>query len=57
MPVLCYHGYLGVTVVIEDYVSERGRRLTLLLAIAFAFVLATTAGMFSVLRLALGHGP
>jgi len=57
IPVLCYHGYLGVTVVLEDYVPDRGQRLTLVLLTAFAYVLATTAGMFSVLRLALGHGP
>jgi succinate dehydrogenase / fumarate reductase, membrane anchor subunit len=56
VPVSCYHGYLGVRVVVEDYVHARGTRVTLMLLFFFAFVLACTAGMFSVLNLALGSG-
>jgi succinate dehydrogenase / fumarate reductase, membrane anchor subunit len=57
LPVLCYHGYLGVRVVVEDYVQARGTRVALMLIISFAFVVACAAGMFAVLRLALGPGP
>ncbi len=52
--VLAYHSYLGTVVVVEDYVHGSASKLLSLLALRFAHVLAGGAGIFSLLRIALG---
>ena len=51
---LAWHTILGLQVVIEDYVSAKGLRVALVVAMKFAFVLAAAAGGFAVLSIALG---
>lgn len=49
-----WHGVLGIQVVIEDYVTTEWRKFTLLLLTQFAAALLALAGVFAVLRIALG---
>ena len=49
-----WHGALGIQVVIEDYVATEWKKLTLLLAVQFAAAVLALAGIFAVLRIALG---
>ncbi len=49
-----WHGALGVKEVIEDYVASEWKRITLLLAVQLAAVVLALAGIFAVLRIALG---
>ena len=52
--VLTYHSYLGVTVVIEDYVHAAGSKLLSLLLLRFLHVIVGGAGIFAILRVAFG---
>jgi succinate dehydrogenase / fumarate reductase, membrane anchor subunit len=49
-----YHALLGVQVVIEDYVADKGTRTGVLLAVKFALVVAAVIGVLAVLRIAFG---
>lgn len=56
LTVLCavYHSYLGVQVVVEDYVPAGGAKTVVLVLSAFAHVFAATAAVFSILKVAFG---
>lgn len=48
-----HHSYLGVQVVVEDYVRGAAKIVTLVLS-AFAHVFAVVAAVFSILKVAFG---
>jgi succinate dehydrogenase / fumarate reductase membrane anchor subunit len=50
---VAWHSKLGVEVVVEDYISGKGAKTTLLLLSAFVHVAAAAAAVFAVLLLAL----
>ena len=52
--VATWHSQLGVRVVVEDYVHGTGARTLTLVIVTFAHVLIAAAGVFAVLRVALG---
>ena len=49
-----YHSFLGVQVVIEDYVAGKASRVVALMASAFAHTGLTVAAVFSILKIAFG---
>jgi succinate dehydrogenase / fumarate reductase, membrane anchor subunit len=51
---LSYHSALGVQVVIEDYVPSKPGKAAALVACAFIHIAAAAAGLFAVLKIALG---
>jgi succinate dehydrogenase / fumarate reductase membrane anchor subunit len=52
--VLTYHAYLGTTVIAEDYVPTVSLRVFALLLLRFLYVLCGGAGIFAILRVAIG---
>ena len=52
--VVAYHALLGLQVVFEDYISDKGARLVVLVALKFALVVAALIGILAVLRIAFG---
>jgi succinate dehydrogenase / fumarate reductase membrane anchor subunit len=49
-----WHAMLGLQVVIEDYVGDKGTRVAVLLIVKFAFAVAAVIGVLAVLRIAFG---
>lgn len=52
--VSAWHAMLGLQVVIEDYVGDKGRRVAALLVVKFVFAVAAVIGVLAVLRIAFG---
>lgn len=52
--VAAWHALLGLQVVIEDYVGDKGKRLAVLLAVRFTLAVAAVIGVLAVLCIALG---
>jgi succinate dehydrogenase / fumarate reductase membrane anchor subunit len=52
-----WHSYLGVRVVVEDYVHGAGAKSAALAAVSYVHVIVAVAGVFAVLKVALGGAP
>jgi succinate dehydrogenase membrane anchor subunit len=52
--VATWHSQLGMRVIVEDYVQAYGPKTVTLIALTFAHVLIAAAGVFAVLKVALG---
>ena len=56
VPVVAYHSWLGVVVVLEEYVHGKVPKTLALLAAQFLHLLVAAAALLAVLKLALGKG-
>ena len=50
---LLYHSYLGLQVIVEDYVADEFKKLATLVVFQFIHVLLAVAAVFAVLKVAL----
>lgn len=53
---LLYHSYLGLQVVVEDYVAAEFRKLATLVTLQFVHLLLAAAAILAVLKVALAGG-
>ena len=49
-----YHGYLGLQVIIEDYITHESLKIGMLISVGLLAVLFTTLGVVSVLKISFG---
>ena len=54
--VVAQHSYLGLRVVVEDYVHHSGKRIGTLLVLRFAHTLIAAAGVIGIFEVAFGGG-
>ena len=53
---LIYHSWLGIQVVVEDYVGRKSAKVVVLLASSFAHFFLFAVCVFSILKIAFGAG-
>jgi succinate dehydrogenase / fumarate reductase membrane anchor subunit len=52
--VSAYHSQLGVQVVVEDYIHDRGMKTLILVIVTFVHGLLAAAGVFAILKVSFG---